>query len=146
MKNEQCSNDILTLSFIPFLIIGCYVIGIAGSDEKCQWLENELGFDAAINYKTKSIRTSLLRVLPKDKKGVDCYFDNVGGKISHHVMTSMNMFGRVAICGAIASYNDTDESKTLAPAFQLPVIGSQLKLEGLHASRWMREGESKFEL
>jgi prostaglandin reductase 1 len=121
-------------------IKGCHVIGIAGSDEKCSWLTKELGFDAAINYKTQSIRTSLLRAMPEGKRGVDCYFDNVGGKVSHHVMTCMSMYGRVAICGSISSYNDTSDARTLVPPLQPLVIGSQLKLEGLHASRWIHNG------
>lgn len=86
---------------------GCRVIGFAGSDEKCQWLTNELGFDHAINYKKSDHRLALSKAAPN---GVDCYFDNVGGELSSTVIQQMNLFGRVSVCGSISSYNGpTDE-------------------------------------
>lgn len=86
---------------------GCRVIGFAGADDKCQWLEKELGFDKAINYKSGDLRTALREAAPK---GVDCYFDNVGGELSSMIMNQMNVFGRVAVCGSISSYNlEVDE-------------------------------------
>lgn len=81
---------------------GCRVVGFAGTDEKCQWLEKELGFDKAINYKKGNMRAALLEAAPK---GVDCYFDNVGGELSSIIINQMNLFGRIAVCGSISSYN-----------------------------------------
>lgn len=86
-------------------VLGCRVIGFAGTDEKCEWLVNELGFNSAGNYKTVDIAEFLKKNAPN---GVDCYFDNVGGQISSIVMSQMNHYGKVAVCGAISSYNETD--------------------------------------
>lgn len=90
------------------MFIGCRVIGFAGTDEKCQWLVNELGFDYAANYKNTDLAEFLKEAAPN---GIDCYFDNVGGEISSTVMSQMNQNGRVAVCGAISSYNETDPEK-----------------------------------
>ncbi|WP_461489853.1 NADP-dependent oxidoreductase [Pontibacter sp. HJ8] len=84
---------------------GCRVVGIAGSDEKTAYLQNDLGFDAAINYKTiENMSQALAAACPA---GVDIYFDNVGGEISDAVYTLLNKFARIAICGQIALYNAT---------------------------------------
>lgn len=83
-------------------IKGCKVIGIAGSDDKCAWLTEELGFDHAINYKTEAVGELLKKYAPK---GVDCYFDNVGGGLSSIVIGEMRDFGRISVCGSISSYN-----------------------------------------
>merc|ERR550519_1627643 len=76
-------------------IKGCKVIGYAGTDEKCKWLK-ELGFDEAFNYKKVGVAESLSKAAPK---GVDCYFDNVGGEMTAAVVSLMNTYGRVAVCG-----------------------------------------------
>lgn len=81
---------------------GCRVVGFAGSDEKCRWLEEELGYDKAINYKKGDMKAALKAAAPK---GVDCYFDNVGGELSSVIINQMNLFGRIAVCGAVSSYN-----------------------------------------
>jgi NADPH-dependent curcumin reductase CurA len=83
-------------------IKGCYVIGSAGSDEKCQWLKEELGVDAAINYKKGELRTSLKAAAPK---GIDVYFENVGGEHLNAALPRMNALGRIAVCGMISAYN-----------------------------------------
>lgn len=83
-------------------IKGCHVIGLAGSDEKCDWLTGELGFDKAINYKAGNVRAALKAAAPN---GIDCYFDNVGGELSSIVINQMNLFGRISVCGSISSYN-----------------------------------------
>lgn len=86
-------------------ILGCHVVGIAGSDEKVDLLKNEFGFDAAINYKTtKRMHKAIAEVCPN---GVDIYFDNVGGEISDGVLLNINKFARIIICGAISLYNET---------------------------------------
>jgi NADPH-dependent curcumin reductase CurA len=84
-------------------IKGCYVIGSAGSDEKCRWLTEDLGLDAAINYKKGELRTSLKAAAPK---GIDVYFENVGGEHLNAALPRMNALGRIAVCGMISAYNN----------------------------------------
>ena len=85
---------------------GCRVVGMAGNDEKCAWLTQELGFDAAINYKTcGDYQSAIAAACPE---GVDVYFDNVGGEILEAALLCLNQFGRVAVCGWISSYNDAE--------------------------------------
>ncbi len=81
------------------------VIGSAGSAEKVRYLVDELGFDAAFNYKDGSIRTQLKQLTPD---GIDVFFDNVGGEQLEAALFRMNLHGRVAICGAISQYNNPD--------------------------------------
>ena len=81
---------------------GCRVIGTAGSDEKCHWLTDELGFDAAINYKSDDLAKSIADATPD---GVDLYFENTGGAVQHIVFHRMNAHGRIVVCGMIADYN-----------------------------------------
>lgn len=83
-------------------IKGCKVIGIAGGKEKCDWVTKGFGFDQALDYKDEKFNENLVAITPD---GVDVYFDNVGGIISHHVIKRMNNFGRISICGSISSYN-----------------------------------------
>jgi NADPH-dependent curcumin reductase CurA len=85
-------------------IKGCRVVGIAGSDEKCKWITEELGFDEAINYKKENIREALKKACPK---GIDIYFDNVGGEILDAVLAMINQRARISICGMISQYNAT---------------------------------------
>lgn len=82
---------------------GCRVVGIAGSDEKCRWLTDELGFDAAINYRTQNVAKALKDVCPH---GIDVFFDNVGGEILEAALANLALRGRVVMCGAISQYND----------------------------------------
>lgn len=84
-------------------IKGCRAIGIAGSDEKCEWLTNDLGFDAAINYRTTQKLTPALKALCPD--GVHGYFDNVGGPTTDAVFPLLALNARVGICGQISQYN-----------------------------------------
>jgi NADPH-dependent curcumin reductase CurA len=86
-------------------IHGCYVVGIAGSDEKCQWLTEDLGFDAAINYKHPDWKEKLKAATPK---GVDINYENVGGEIMHTVLDRMNLHGRLVLCGLISGYTKED--------------------------------------
>jgi hypothetical protein len=84
-------------------IKGCYVIGSAGSDEKCRWLKEDLGLDAAINYKQGELRQALKAAAPK---GIDVYFENVGGEHLNAALPRMNALGRIAVCGMISAYNN----------------------------------------
>jgi hypothetical protein len=84
-------------------IKGCHVIGSAGSDEKCRWLKEELGLDAVINYKKQELRSALKAAAPR---GIDVYFDNVGGEHLNAALPRMNALGRIAVCGMISAYNN----------------------------------------
>ena len=87
-------------------IKGCHVVGFAGSDEKCDFLVNALGFDRAYNYKKTKVGEALKDGAPN---GVDCFFDNVGGSDAAVIINDhMNAFGRISVCGAISIYNDKD--------------------------------------
>ncbi|MBI1182399.1 MAG: zinc-binding dehydrogenase [Alphaproteobacteria bacterium] len=78
------------------------VVGIAGSDEKCRWLTDELGFDAAINYKTEDVAARVKELFPK---GMDVYYDNVGGEILDIALANLAQGARVVLCGGISRYN-----------------------------------------
>src|SRR5882672_6376860 len=85
-------------------IWGCRAVGIAGGREKCQYVKDELGFDAGIDYKAGDVRAQLKELCPN---GVDVYFDNVGGEILDAVLARTNLFGRVVVCGTISDYSST---------------------------------------
>jgi len=82
---------------------GCHVVGIAGSDDKCRWLREELRIDAAINYRTQALAEAIARHCPG---GVDVYFDNVGGETLDAAMGAIALRGRIVLCGLISQYND----------------------------------------
>ena len=129
---------------------GCRVVGIAGGPEKCAWVVNEMGFDACIDYKSGSVRDGLKAHCPK---GVDVYFDNVGGDILDTVLTRINRGARIIICGAISQYNNTTPVK--GPANYLSLLVNRARMEGIvvfdYADRypvaikdiatWMKEGK-----
>jgi len=83
---------------------GCRVIGIAGGPEKCAWLTDELGFDAAVDYKNEDVGEALDRLAPE---GIDLNFENVGGDIMIAVFNRLKVHGRMAVCGLVSSYNAT---------------------------------------
>jgi NADPH-dependent curcumin reductase CurA len=85
-------------------ILGCRTVGIAGGKDKCDWLVREAKLDAAIDYKSEDVAARLKELCPK---GIDVYFDNVGGDILDAALANLAMRGRVVLCGAIATYNDT---------------------------------------
>lgn len=107
-------------------ILGCRVIGIAGSDEKTSMLTAKFGFDVAINYKTtKDMKTAIKDAAPK---GVDVYFDNVGGDISDAVLANVNQLARVPLCGAISGYNETEVP--MGPRLQTVLIKNSVLMQG----------------
>ncbi len=107
-------------------IKGCRVVGIAGGAEKCKFLIDELGFDAAIDYKNENVKKVLKETCPK---GVDVFFDNVGGDILNDVLTQINLHARIVICGAISQYNATTEGK--GPSNYLSFLVSRARMEGI---------------
>ena len=135
-------------------IKGCRAVGIAGSDEKVAWLRDELGFDAAFNYKTTTSYTAKLAELCP--KGVDVYFDNVGGTITDSVFPLINTRARIAVCGQIAQYNA--EKPETGPRLLAHLIVKQARAEGFlvfqFASRyaegltemagWLKAGKLKY--
>jgi len=130
--------------------LGCRVVGIAGGKEKCDFVVQQLGFDACIDYKSGDVRAGLKEHCPQ---GVDVYFDNVGGEILDTVLTRINMKARIVICGAISQYNNTTAVK--GPSNYLSLLVNRARMEGIvvfdYASRyhegvaalakWMKEGK-----
>jgi NADPH-dependent curcumin reductase CurA len=133
-------------------IKGCRAVGIAGGAEKCRWIVDELGFDAAIDYKNESVREGLAKQCPK---GVDVYFDNVGGEILDEVLARLARGARIVICGAISQYNSTAGIK--GPANYLSLLVNRARMQGMlvfdyearysegirDMAGWMREGKLK---
>lgn len=115
----------------------CTVIGIAGTDEKCQWLKDELGFDATVNYKTEPVFKALKAVAPQ---GVDVYFDNVGGDILEAALFRMNNFGRIACCGAVSQYDGAPPSAGPRGVPGL-IVTKRLNLRGFIMSDFPNERE-----
>jgi len=142
-------------------IVGCRVVGIAGGKEKCRWLTDELGLDAAIDYKEVGSGEGLSRAIRAHcPKGVDCYFDNVGGDMLNQALRRMNLFGRVVMCGAISGYNaigGEDTRVDIKAQYAGAIVSQRLKLQGfivydffkelpqaLHdLAQWVREGRVK---
>ncbi len=134
-------------------VLGCRVVGIAGSDEKVEELKSEFGFDAGINYKTtENMTKAISEACPE---GVDVYFDNVGGEISDGVMMNVNQFARVIVCGAISMYNAT--SIPMGPRLDSILIKKSVLKQGFivfnyaakygeamsHIAKWLQEGKLK---
>ncbi len=109
-------------------IKGCRVVGIAGGKAKCDWVVSELGFDACIDYKASptSVKEGLKEHCPK---GVDIYFDNVGGEILDTVLTRINRKARIIICGAISQYNNT--TPVQGPKNYLSLLVNRARMEGI---------------
>ncbi|MEQ1786537.1 MAG: NADP-dependent oxidoreductase [Acidimicrobiales bacterium] len=118
-------------------ILGCRVVGIAGTDEKCAWLVDDLGLDGAINHRTDDIPARLRELCPKR---VDVFFDNTGGPILDHVLGRIADHARVVLCGAISSYND--HHKPPGPPNYLNLISRRARMEGFISwDSWGRYGE-----
>jgi NADPH-dependent curcumin reductase CurA len=117
---------------------GCRVVGIAGSDEKCQWVVDELGFDACINHRDPDFAGALRTATP-DR--IHVYFDNVGGWMLDVALHRLAMRGRVVLCGAISVYND--EHKPPGPSNYLDLITQRGRMEGFNAfDYWDRLDEA----
>ena len=134
-------------------IAGCHVIGTTGGADKCKWIVDELGFDAAIDYKADNLDKVLKAACPN---GLDVYFDNTGGDVLAAALRRMNVFGRVSCCGAISQYN----TSTPAPGpFGVPgfIVTKRIRMEGFVVmdfynrraqaedvlGRWLAEGKLK---
>ncbi len=132
-------------------IKGCTVIGIAGGAEKCAYLK-EIGFDASIDYKAENVLAALRRHCPK---GIDVYFDNVGGEILDAALANLALHARVVICGAISQYNNTTPIE--GPANYLSLLVNRASMTGMlmvdylarageartAMAQWMKEGKLK---
>ena len=123
-------------------IKGCRAVGIAGGPDKCHYLAEELGFDAAIDYKKEDVSKSLREHCPK---GIDVYFDNVGGDILDASLAQLAMHARVVICGAISQYNSTTGVK--GPANYLALLVNRARMQGFLVFDYIaRYGEAVREL
>lgn len=112
--------------------LGCRVVGVAGGGEKCAYVRDTLGFDACVDYKAGDLSANLAAAAPN---GIDCYFDNVGGMVLDAVMERMNVFGRIAVCGAIAGYDGEP------PVLRHPrlILTNRLTMQGFIVSDHMAE-------
>jgi NADPH-dependent curcumin reductase len=109
-------------------IRGCRAVGIAGGREKCDYVVKELGFDACVDYKAGHLNDDLKAAAPK---GIDCYFENVGGEILDAALRRMNPFSRIAICGLISQYNATEPYGV--KTFQ-SILTNRIKVQGFIVS------------
>ncbi len=109
---------------------GCRVVGIAGGEAKCKWVVDELGFDACIDYKAGdgAVRAGLKEHCPK---GVDIYFDNVGGEILDQVLARLARKARIIICGAISQYNNANSMPGAGPRNYLSLLVNRARMEGM---------------
>jgi NADPH-dependent curcumin reductase CurA len=131
-------------------IKGCRAIGIAGGEEKCRWLVDELGFDAAIDYKRDDVRARLRELAPD---GVDVFFDNVGGEVLEAVLARLARGARVVLSGSISQYNATEAPR--GPANYMQLLVSRASMTGFvifdyaprygegvaQLAEWLRSGE-----
>ena len=136
-------------------IAGCRVVGIVGSDDKCDWITRELGFDAAINYKKENVREALGAACPK---GVDIDFENVGGSVMDAVLGRINLGARVVLCGLISQYNA--EQPAPGPSNFGLILTKRARIQGFivtdFASRfgeasaqimqWLQQGKLKYRI
>jgi NADPH-dependent curcumin reductase CurA len=120
-------------------IKGCHVVGLTGSDEKCRWMMGELGFDAAINYKTANVQEALKQHCPR---GIDIYFDNVGGAILEAVLNLINLGARISVCGMISQYNA--DRPVPGPSNLANLIMKRARMEGFLCTDYMPRAEEAF--
>jgi hypothetical protein len=136
-------------------IKGCRVVGIAGSDEKCRWIVDALGFDAAINYKTENVPERLQTLCPN---GIDIDFENVGGKLLGDILGLINLRARIVLCGLIADYNNPETA--LGPHNFARLVIQRARVEGYVVldyypraqeantalAQWLLEGKLKYKI
>src|SRR5262249_43155932 len=103
---------------------GCRVVGIAGGKEKCDYVTGELGFDACVDYKQKQLDADLRAAAPK---GIDVYFENVGGETLEAVLKRLNAFARIPLCGFVSQYNETEP---YAVKGLISLLVNRVKVEG----------------
>jgi hypothetical protein len=134
-------------------IHGCRVVGIAGSADKCRWIIEELGFDAAIDHRREDVGTALGRLCPN---GIDIDFENVGGDILGAILARINLRARIVLCGLIAQYNATEPVP--GPTNFAQILMKRARVEGFIVSdflpraaeataalaRWLAEGKLKY--
>ena len=135
-------------------IKGARVVGIAGTDEKVRYLLDDLGFDAAINYNTQDVSSSLKEACPD---GIDVYFENVGGEISDAIFPLLNNFARIPVCGAISAYNQSEpdvgprvqgyliKTSSLMQGFTVGNYSSRFGEGAKELASWLLEGKLKYE-
>jgi len=123
-------------------LAGCKVIGIAGGQAKCQWLVEELGFDAAIDYKSDKLRSRLRELAPG---GIDIFFDNVGGSILNDCLSRLAFGARIVICGGISRYNaDPRDASQVPPGPQnyFNVVFTNSTLQGFLVHHYAQHYET----
>lgn len=118
--------------------MGCRVIGIAGSDDKCRWLTQEIGIDAAINYRTSDVAGELSRI----DGGINAYFENVGGALLDAALPNMALYGRIGICGLITGY--TSDHGAPGPARFDQILMKRLTVRGIFLPDFMAEGRDYY--
>lgn len=118
-------------------IKGMHVVGLTSTDEKCKWIKDELGYDAAINYKTENIHAALRKHCPK---GIDVYFDNVGGEILEAVLNLVNLRARIVLCGAITQYNSDQPAP--GPRNLAVMIMRRARMEGFIVTDYLNRAEA----
>jgi NADPH-dependent curcumin reductase CurA len=118
--------------------MGCRVIGIAGSDDKCDWLTDTLGIDQAINYKTQDVAAELAKI----EGGINVYFENVGGALLDAALPNMAMYGRIGICGLIAGY--TSEGGLPGPARFDQILMKRLTVKGIFLPDFLAQGANYY--
>jgi NADPH-dependent curcumin reductase CurA len=120
----------------------CRAVGIAGGTAKCDYLVSELGFDACVDRRGEQVAEELARACPK---GIDVYFENIGGPVFHAVLPLMNLFGRIPVCGLIAHYNATSlAGPNRVPVLMRVILSKRLSVRGFIVSDFM-EGRLQFE-
>ncbi|MBU88719.1 MAG: NADP-dependent oxidoreductase [SAR202 cluster bacterium] len=117
-------------------MMGCRVIGTAGTNQKVNYIVDELGFDGAINYKTQNVESEIHKLCPN---GIDVYFDNVGGEVTDIVMNNLAMYARIIICGQISQYNSVGQEQ--GPRNLWALIRTRSKIQGMLVTDWERKHE-----
>lgn len=136
---------------------GCRAVGIAGSPEKCDYVESELGFDACISHRDENLYATLRQACPD---GIDVYFENVAGKVLEAVIPQLNMFSRMPVCGLVSQYNMTELpiGKNMLPTLMRTVLTNRVKIQGFivwdfndqeqafldEVSGWLKAGKIKY--